>query len=54
MWFIADLIERYTNNVAKTFVKLAAREAEANRRALEDFEGASQDALRRIGRKSSS
>jgi len=37
MWFIADLIERYTNNVAKTFVKLAAREAEANRRALEDL-----------------
>jgi len=36
MWFITDLIERYTNNVAKTFVKLAAMEAEANRRALQE------------------
>jgi len=35
MWFITDLIERYTNNVAKAFMKLAAMEAEANKRALE-------------------
>lgn len=37
MWFIADLIKRYTNNVAKAFVKLAMKEAEANRRALEEM-----------------
>jgi hypothetical protein len=37
MWFLTNLIERYTNNVAKTFVKLAAMEAEANRRALEEY-----------------
>jgi len=34
MWFIADLFERYTTSVAKTFVKLAVMEAEANQRAL--------------------
>lgn len=37
MWFIADLFERYTNNVAKTFIKLAAMEAEANRQALDQI-----------------
>jgi len=37
MWFIADLFERYTSNVARTFMKLAAREAEASQRALDDL-----------------
>ncbi|MEM7692926.1 MAG: hypothetical protein AAF318_00630 [Pseudomonadota bacterium] len=38
MWFIADIFERYTTSVAKTFVKLAAMEAEANRRALQEMQ----------------
>lgn len=37
MWFIANIFERYTSNVAKTFIKLAAMEAEANRKALEEI-----------------
>jgi hypothetical protein len=37
MWFIANIFERYTTNVAKTFIKLAAMEAEANRRALDEI-----------------
>lgn len=35
MWFIADLYQRYTNSVANAFLRIAALEAEANRRALE-------------------
>ncbi|WMS42742.1 hypothetical protein RDV64_22245 [Acuticoccus sp. MNP-M23] len=35
MWFIADLFERYTTRVSKTFLKIAAMEAEANKSALE-------------------
>lgn len=37
MWLVADLFERYTTNVAKTFLKIAAMEAEANRRALDTY-----------------
>jgi hypothetical protein len=37
MWFISDIIERYTSNVARTFLKLAAKEAEANQRALQEM-----------------
>ncbi|XWN31827.1 MAG: hypothetical protein ROR55_01540 [Devosia sp.] len=35
MWFIADIFERYTNRVAKTFIRLAALEADADRKAQE-------------------
>ncbi len=35
MWFIADLFERYTTRVSKTFLKIAAMEAEANKTAQE-------------------
>ncbi|WP_108659136.1 hypothetical protein [Acuticoccus kandeliae] len=35
MWFIADLFERYTNSVAKTFIKMATMEATATRNAIE-------------------
>ncbi|MEM8856393.1 MAG: hypothetical protein AAGD34_22055 [Pseudomonadota bacterium] len=35
MWFIADFFERYTNRVAKTFIRLAALEADADRKAQE-------------------
>lgn len=32
MWFIADIFERYTTGVAKTFLRVAALEADATRR----------------------
>ncbi|MCF3935512.1 hypothetical protein L1787_19150 [Acuticoccus sp. M5D2P5] len=35
MWFIADLFERYTNSVAKTFFKMTALEPTADRNAAE-------------------
>jgi len=35
MWFIADLFERYTTRVSKTFLKIADMEAEANKTAVE-------------------
>lgn len=37
MWLVADLFERYTTKVAKTFFRLTALEAEANRKALHDY-----------------
>jgi hypothetical protein len=37
MWFIAGIFERYTATVARTFIKLAAMEAEANRKALDEI-----------------
>lgn len=33
MWFIVDIFERYTTGVAKTFLRLAALEADASSRA---------------------
>lgn len=35
MWFIADLFERYTTRVSKTFLKIAAMEADAKKTAQE-------------------
>lgn len=46
MWFIANIIERYTSGVARTFLRLAAHEAEAHKRTLEDLRARRE----RIGR----
>ncbi len=37
MWFIADIFERYTTSFANAFMKIAAAEADATRRALENL-----------------
>lgn len=34
MWFFAEFLERYTRNIARSIMRVAATEVEANRRAL--------------------